>query len=90
MGTFGTNGRNNLRGPRLTVFNMSLAKGFHFKERFGLELRADFVNVFNHPSFQPPNTDISGADFGRITASETAGGTTVAPRSGQLSARFSF
>jgi hypothetical protein len=91
VGTFGTNGRNNLRGPRLTVFNMSLAKGFHFKERFGLELRADFVNVFNHPSFQPPNADISsGANFGVITPSETAGGTTVAPRSGQLSARFTF
>jgi hypothetical protein len=91
VGTFGTNGRNNLRGPGLTVFNMSLAKGFHFKERFGLELRADFVNIFNHPSFQPPNADISsGANFGVITPSETAGGTTVAPRSGQLSARFTF
>jgi len=89
--TFGTVGRNTLRGPRLTVINMSLAKGFKFGERFGLELRADFVNALNHPSFQPPNADISsGENFGRITASETAGGTTVAPRSGQLSARFSF
>jgi hypothetical protein len=90
-GTFGDSGRNTLRGPRLSVFNFSLAKGFHFKERFGLELRADFVNVFNHPSFQPPSNDISQpATFGTINASETAGGTTVAPRSGQLSARFTF
>ena len=69
---------------------MSLAKSFHFKERYALELRSDFVNVFNHPSFQPPNADINGANFGIITPSETAGGVTVAPRSGQLSARFSF
>lgn len=90
-GAFGTVGRNTLRGPGLTVFNMSLAKSFHFKERFALDLRADFVNVFNHPSFQPPNSDInSGANFGVITPTETAGGTTVAPRSGQLSARFTF
>jgi hypothetical protein len=89
-GTFGTNGRNTLRGPRLTVLNMSLAKDFHFRERFGLQLRADFVNALNHPSFQPPQSDISQANFGRIDSSLTAGGTTVAPRSGQLSARFSF
>jgi hypothetical protein len=89
-GTFGTNGRNNLRGPRLTVVNLSLAKNVRFGERCGLELRADFVNALNHPSFQPPNSDINGAAFGQITSSETAGGTTVAPRSGQLSARFTF
>src|SRR6266849_3715389 len=59
VGTFGTNGRNTLRGPGLTVLNLSLAKSFHFKERFGLELRADFVNALNHPSFEPPNGDLS-------------------------------
>jgi len=104
-GTFGDEGRNSLRGPRLTVVNMSLAKEFHFKERYGLQLRADFVNMFNHPSFQPPNSNLNArpntcagdptgagcvTNFGSITAGETAGGVTVAPRSGQLSARFSF
>jgi Carboxypeptidase regulatory-like domain len=89
-GTFGNNGRNNLRGPRLTVVNMSIAKSFRFKERYGLELRADFVNALNHPSFQPPQGDISKGNFGQIDSSLTASGTTVAPRSGQLSARFSF
>ncbi len=89
-GTFGTNGRNTLRGPRLTVLNLSLAKEFKFGERFGLQLRADFVNALNHPSFQPPQGDFSQGNFGQIDGSLTAGGTTVAPRSGQLSARFSF
>ena len=89
-GTFGDSGRNTLRGPKLTVINMSLAKDFHFGERFALQLRADFVNALNHPSFQPPNADLNGSNFGIITSGETAGGTTVAPRSGQLSARFSF
>jgi Carboxypeptidase regulatory-like domain len=117
-GTFGTNGRNTLRGPRLTVVNMSLAKSIRFKERFGLELRADFVNALNHPSFEPPNGDLSTRPpngtpdpitligplcsasptapgcqkgFGYINASSGgSGGATVAPRSGQLSARFSF
>jgi len=87
---FGTEGRNTLRGPKLSVVDLSLAKEFHVKERFGLQLRADFVNVLNHPSFQPPQGDISKGDFGTITSSLTAGGTTVAPRSGQLGARFTF
>src|SRR5882762_1669114 len=87
---FGTEGRNSLRGPGLSVVDFSLAKEFHFKERYGLQLRADFVNVLNHPSFEPPQRDITQGNFGRIDGSLTANGTTVAPRSGQLSARFSF
>jgi hypothetical protein len=88
---FGTEGRNTLRGPGLSVVNLSLAKEFHLKERFGLQLRADFVNALNHPSFQPPHSDISNLkNFGIIDSSLTGNGTTVAPRSGQLGARFTF
>jgi len=87
---FGTVGRNTLRGPGLSVVDLSLAKEFHFGERFGLQLRADFVNALNHPSFQPPQGDISKGNFGIIDSSLTANGTTVAPRSGQLGARFTF
>jgi hypothetical protein len=60
-GTFGNEGRNSLVGPRLTVMNLSLGKQFRFGERFGLELRADFVNALNHPSFQAPHSDIGSA-----------------------------
>jgi hypothetical protein len=109
-GTFGNEGRNSLVGPRLTVINLSLGKQFHFGERFGLELRADFVNALNHPSFQAPHSDIGSAcvvaggaaipcgssNFGIIDASAPGfgpgnhNGIAVAPRSGQLSARFTF
>jgi Carboxypeptidase regulatory-like domain len=109
-GTFGNEGRNFLRGPRLTVMNLSLAKDFHFGERFALQLRADFVNALNHPSFQAPHSDIGAAcvvaggaatpcgtsNFGIIDASApgfgpgNSNGIAVAPRSGQLSARFTF
>ncbi|MFY9804540.1 MAG: TonB-dependent receptor [Candidatus Acidiferrales bacterium] len=93
-GTFGDNGRNSLVGPRLTVFNMSLAKSFHFGERVGLELRSDWVNIFNHPSFAAPGYTLGGANFGLINGAtggpNVSGGVTVAPRSGQLSARITF
>jgi len=88
---FGTAGRNTLRGPGLSIVDLSLAKEFHFGERFGLQLRGDFVNALNHPSFQPPHSDINNLkNFGIIDSSLTGNGTTVAPRSGQLGARFTF
>jgi hypothetical protein len=87
---WGNEGRNILRGPRLSVVNLSLAKAVRFKERYSLELRADFVNALNHPSLGIPGQQLGGPNFGEINAATQNGGVAVAPRSGQLSALFSF
>ncbi|MFZ3333370.1 MAG: hypothetical protein WA197_22215, partial [Candidatus Acidiferrales bacterium] len=87
---FGNEGRNDLRGPGLTVMNLSLAKDFSFTERVKLEVRADFVNALNHPSFNIPGQQLGGSNFGQINNSTLGNGVTVNPRSGQLSARISF
>jgi hypothetical protein len=102
-GVFGDNGRNSVFGPRLTVFNFSIAKQFAFTERVHLELRSDWVNIFNHPSFGPPSSSLpygstnpnsanyqQFGNFGLINSSAPNGGITVAPRSGQLSAKITF
>jgi hypothetical protein len=86
-GTFGNEVRNSLRGPDLKVVNLSLAKDFHFGERVALQLRGDFVNALNHPSFNPPGNSLGGSNFGVLN---NATGVSVAPRSGQLSARVTF
>lgn len=57
-GTFGTSGRNILRGPGLDDWDLSLLKDFHFNERTYAEFRAEAYNIFNHPQFSNPNTDI--------------------------------
>ncbi len=101
---FGDEGRNSLRGPRLTVINMSIAKDFSFGERVKLELRSDWVNVLNHPSFNTPGNACNldgtgvcipgsqpgGGNFGLINDSTQGNGVAVAARSGQLSARITF
>jgi hypothetical protein len=87
---FGDEGRNSLRGPRLTVVNLSLAKKFSLGERVHVELRSDWVNVFNHPSFNTPGNTFGGNNFGEINEATQGGGVTVAPRSGQLSAVVRF
>jgi hypothetical protein len=83
-GTFGDGRRTSLYGPKLVVVNMSLAKSFNITERVHMELRGDFVNALNHPSFNFPNSNLSDVNVGLINS------TTVAPRSGQLGARISF
>lgn len=87
---FGNEVRNSLRGPSLTVFNFSMAKDVSFGERIHLEIRSDWVNVFNHPSFNLPGQVFGAANFGLINAATLGGGVAVAPRSGQLSARITF
>ena len=87
---FGDEGRNSLRGPRLTVFNLSFAKAFSFGERVRLELRSDWVNVFNHPSLNLPGQSFGGSNFGEINEATLGQGVTVAARSGQLSAKITF
>jgi len=87
---FGNEGRNSLRGPRLTVFNMSFAKAFAFGERVKLELRSDWVNIFNHPSLNVPGQSFGGSNFGQINDATLGSGVTVGARTGQLSARISF
>jgi hypothetical protein len=84
-GTFGNQGRDSLRGPHLNDINLSFGKTFHYKERFQFELRGDFINAFNHPSFGVPNSNvIAGASEGTIT------GVANAARTIQVSGRFAF
>ncbi len=84
-GTFGTLGRNTLFGPRLTNVDLSLAKTWTFTERkIGFTLRGDFINAFNHPSFNLPNNDVSSSGVGTIN------GVSNAARFVQLGAKVTF
>ena len=87
---FGDEVRNSLRGPRLSVLNLSLAKEFAFGERVRLQLRSDWVNALNHPSLGIPGQTFGGSNFGQINNATQGNGVAVKPRSGQLSARVTF
>jgi hypothetical protein len=87
---FGNERRNSLRGPRLSVLNLSFAKDFKFGERVRLQLRSDWVNALNHPSLGIPGQTFGGANFGLINNNTQGNGVAVKPRSGQLSARITF
>ncbi len=56
---FSNTGRDTFRGPLQTRFDFSLFKTFKLNERFTLRYDAQFFNIFNHPSFDAPNNNIS-------------------------------
>lgn len=53
-GTYGNAGRDILRGPGVAEFDASLFKIFRIREGIGLQFRAEFFNLFNHPNFGLP------------------------------------
>jgi len=84
---FGNAGVGILRGPSELNFDFSLFKHFplhKLRDSADLEFRSEFFNIFNHPSFQDPDTSLSDPNFGRIL------GTNGNPRIIQLALKLTF
>ncbi|MGH9533524.1 MAG: carboxypeptidase regulatory-like domain-containing protein [Terriglobales bacterium] len=56
--TSGDVGRNTLRSPGFTNFDMGLFKNFKLSERQSVQLRGEAFNVFNHTEWLPLNSGI--------------------------------
>jgi hypothetical protein len=54
LGTFGTMGRNTFRDLGYRNVDFSVMKNWTFAERYGLQFRGEFFNIFNHPNFANP------------------------------------
>jgi hypothetical protein len=86
--TFGNSGRNSLRNPNRTNFDMALFKHFAIKESMAFEFRAEAFNIFNHSEWTGPSTGAISGDFGSNGFLEI-GGAHLA-RVLQLGAKFIF
>ncbi len=82
--TFGNAGRNIFRGPGLVDFDFSLFKNFTIREKARFQIRGEFFNIFNQPSFSNPGTTLGSATFGVIS------GTSNNQRQVQVAAKFIF
>jgi hypothetical protein len=83
---FGTSSRNMVRGPGLFNLDASIVREFGIWENLKFQFRAEFFNVTNTPAFANPNSNISGANFGYVTAlAANTGG-----RSINLAGRITF
>jgi hypothetical protein len=68
VGTFGNAGKNFLRGPGLFDTDLALLKDTKLSERFSLQFRAEFFNVFNNVNFGMPDNILTDSAFGQITS----------------------
>ncbi len=84
FGQNGSLGRNVLRGPMQSRFDLGILKKTNLTENVTLELGADVFNVFNRVNFANPDFELGSPDFGRITS--TVGG----PRVMQFKAKVKF
>ena len=96
IGSYGTLGRNALRGPRTVNFDIALSRIFKMGERYSLQARVDALNVLNHTNFAGAispagtvtgystlSTNLSSSTFGRVQSA-------FDPRILQFSMKFYF
>ena len=102
-GTIGNEGRNNFRGPAYYNVDLNIGKDWHFKERYGVQFRVDFFNLFNRADFaqtpgsvNPAGGSTSGSGFGCTCSTPDETGFTNAvlgsgaPRSVQLGLKLTY
>jgi hypothetical protein len=103
LGSFGNMGRNTFPDSGFRNMDFSVAKNWHFGDRFRAQFRAEFFNIFNHPNFANPYggqngfglNDPSAGGFGcgcatpDIAAANPAVGS-GGPRSVQLGLKLTF
>jgi hypothetical protein len=97
---FGQQRRNQFVGSGYTDTDLDLTKGFKIPhwESANLKAGAQFFNLFNHPNFGQPLSDVEGSNLGQInslvsTPTSILGsflGGDAAPRLVQLKANFTF
>lgn len=58
---YGNSGNGILEGPGAKIVDFSLFKNFRITERFNLQFRSEFFNLFNTPQFGRPNSGLNTA-----------------------------
>ncbi|MDQ2711797.1 MAG: TonB-dependent receptor [Acidobacteriota bacterium] len=82
--TFGNLGRNALHGPGFINTDLGAFKNFNLTERFRLQFRAEFFNIFNNVNFGNPDSTLGDTNFGAIL------GTANAQRQIQFALKLAF
>ena len=65
-GSFGTSGRNILRGPGVNNLDLALFKNFGLPGRMKLQFRLESFNALNHTQFSSVDTSLTSSTFGVV------------------------
>lgn len=80
----GTSGRNAFTGPSFANVDFGIHKKFRLTEQSSIQLQANAFNLFNHPNFGLPVSNLNSSQVGRSI------GTVGTPRVIQLAIRLDF
>ncbi|MEJ7616593.1 MAG: hypothetical protein WKF30_06410, partial [Pyrinomonadaceae bacterium] len=69
-GTYGNAGRGLISGPAFYGTDFSVLKDFNLSERFRIQFRSEFFNVFNQVNFNNPDRRVNSGGFGRIRSAQ--------------------
>jgi hypothetical protein len=81
--SFGNVARNSMVGAGLVNLDATVARKFALTERVGLQVRAEFFNLANHPNFALIGRIVNDPTFGIVQNQ-------LSPRQIQLAAKISF
>jgi hypothetical protein len=68
-GTYGTVGRNTVRGPGYRNYNATLSRTFRLAENYRLQFTLAAFNVTNSTHFNEPSGTVTSGNFGQIVSS---------------------
>jgi hypothetical protein len=81
---WGSQGKNILRGPGLSVVDFALQKSIPVREGKRISIRMEATNLFNRVQLGLPSSSLGGTNFGAIRGLQSG------PRNIQLAGRFDF
>ena len=87
---FGDLGRNAFTGPDFLNTDFSIIKNTRITERFNLQFRAEFFDIFNEANFGNPGLNVQSGTFGKITATRFPTGDSGSSRQLQFALKLRF
>ena len=87
---FGDLRRNAFTGPHFLNTDFSILKNTKLTERFTLQFRADFFDIFNEANFGNPVLNVQSGSFGDITATRFPTGDSGSSRQLQFALKLLF
>lgn len=86
----GTLGRDAITGPGFVNTDFSITKNTKITERFNLQFRSEFFDIFNHPNFGNPVLTATSGSFGLIGSTRFPTGDFGSARQIQFSLLLQF
>jgi len=70
--TFGSESRNDLRGPSFNNVDFDIYKDIRVREKLTFQLRGEAFNLANHTNYRNPTSTFTSSAFGKILTAAPA------------------